>query len=142
MGTLRSFIIALFFSLLMFATSTALAADICSKLTEDEVSAAVGTPLKRSPTDPCRFGHGLKSVYITMHAGGGSQFDCYAATSRQQFPDTQTVAGIGSKAIFFGFNLAVQYKHDLFVVNMMLGKSIPEKISLSKAVALKVISHL
>ena len=118
------------------------AADSCSALTEAEVSAAVGTTLKRSPTDACRFGSGRSSVYITMHAGGASQFDTYASQARQDFPDAKAVPGVGSNAIFFGFNLAVQYKRDLFVVQMFLGKSIPEKIALSKAVALRVMSHL
>jgi len=117
-------------------------ADICSALTEAEVSAAAGTPLQRSPTDPCHFGHGLRSVSITMHAGGASGFDGYAASARKEFADTQTVPGVGSNAIFFGFNLAVQYKRDLFVVAMFLGKSTPEKIALSKAVAMRVMSHL
>jgi len=52
------------------------------------------------------------------------------------------VPGVGSNAIFFGFNLAVQYKRDLFVIQMMLGNSIPEKIALSKSIALGVMSHL
>ncbi len=126
----------------LLGSPAARATDICSALTEAEVSAAVGTPLKRSPTDQCRFGHGMHSVYITMHAGGGSQFDAYASQARREFPDVQTVPGVGSKAIFFGFNLAVQYKRDLFVINMMLGKSAPDKIALSKAVAARVMSHL
>jgi hypothetical protein len=102
----------------------------------------VGTPLKRSPTDACRFGSGRSSVYLTMHAGGAAGFDLYASQARKEFPGTQTVAGVGSNAIFFGFNLAVQYKQDLFVIQMMLGKSAPEKIALSKAVAARVMSHL
>ncbi len=107
-----------------------------------EVSAAVGTPLQRSPTDACRFGRGLHSVYITMHTGGAGGFDTYAASARKEFPDVQTVPGVGSNAIYFGFNLAVQYKRDLFVVAMYLGKSSPEKLALAKAVALRVMSHL
>lgn len=118
------------------------AGDICAALSEAEVSAAVGTPLKRSPSDACRFGSGRSSVYLTMHGGGASQFDTYSGQARRDFPDAQPVLGVGSNAIFFGFNLAVQYKHDLFVVQMMLGKSRSEKIALSKAVAARVISHL
>jgi len=129
-------------ALLLALPLAARAGDICTALTEGDVAAAVGTELKRSPTDPCRFGRGLSSVSITMHAGGASHFDEYASQARQQFPGTQPVAGVGSKAIFYGFNLAVQYKSDLFVVNMFLGKSASDKIALSKAVALKVISHL
>ena len=122
--------------------SAARASDICAAITEAEVSAAVGTPLKRSPSDACRFGSGRNSLYLTMHAGGGSQFDTYASHARRDFPDAKPVPGVGSNAIFFGFNLAVQYKRDLFVIQMMLGKSIPEKVALSKAVALRVMSHL
>jgi len=141
MNSLRIVLIALIVSILFF-NSAARAGDVCSKLTEEEVSAAVGTPVKRSAADPCRFGSGRNSVYITMHAGGGSGFDGYAANARKDFPDAQAVSGVGSKAIFFGFNLGVQYKSDLFVIQMMLGRSIPEKIALSKAVAQKVVSHL
>jgi hypothetical protein len=129
-------------ALAVFNAPAAFAGDLCSRLTEAEVSAAVGTQLQRSPTDPCRFGRGFKSIYITMHEGGGGQFDNYAGQARKEFPDVQVVPGIGSKAVFFGFNLAVQYKSDLFVVNVMLGKGTPEKIALAKAVAQKVISHL
>lgn len=118
------------------------AADICTALTEAEVSAAVGTPVKRSPTDACRFGSGRNSLYITMHGGGASQYDMYAAKARKDFPDAQTVPGVGSNAIYFGFNLAVQYKHDLFVVQMMVGKTAAEKIALCKAVAARVMAHL
>ena len=77
-----------------------------------------------------------------MHAGGGSQFESYASQARKEFPDAQAVTGMGSDAIFFGFNLAVRQKSDLFVVQMMLGKSVPEKIALAKAVALRAVSHL
>jgi len=77
-----------------------------------------------------------------MHGGGASQFDTYSGQARRDFPDAQSVPGVGSNAIFFGFNLAVQYKHDLFVVQMMLGKSRSERTALSKAVAARVISHL
>jgi hypothetical protein len=126
----------------LLGAPAARAADICSALTEAEVSAAVGTPLKRSPTDACRFGAGRNSVYLTMHAGGGSQFDTYASQARKEFPGAQAVTGVGSNAIFFGFSLAVRQKSDLFVVQMMLGESTPEKIALAKAVALRVISHL
>ncbi len=131
--------------LLVLPLSSAPAArgnDVCTKLTEAEVSEAVGTPLKRSPTDPCRFGHALNSFSITMHAGGGSGYDGYIAQARKEFPEVQTVPGVGSKAAFYGFSLAVQYKSDLFVVQMFMGKSTPEKIALAKAVALKFISHL
>jgi len=108
------------------------ATDVRSALTGAEVSAAVGTPLKRSPSDACRFGSGRASVCITMHAGGASQFDTYASQARRDSPDAKPVPGVGSNAIFFGFSLAVRYKRDLFVIQMMLGKSIPEKIALSK----------
>jgi hypothetical protein len=128
--------------ILLGAPPVARAVDICSAVTEAEVSTAVGTSLKRSPTDTCRFGSGRQSLYLTMHAGGGSQFDTYASQARRDFPDAQSVPGVGSNAIFFGFNLAVQYKRDLFVIQMMLGKSTNEKIALSKAVAVRVISHL
>ncbi len=138
----RPWFTAVLLAIPLLGAPAARAADICSALTEAEVSAAVGTTLKRSPTDPCRFGSGRSSLYITMHAGGASQFDTYASQARRNFPDAKPIPGVGSNAIFFGFNLAVQYKHDLFVVQMMLGKSIPEKIALSKAVALRVMSHL
>jgi hypothetical protein len=116
--------------------------DICAALTEAEVSAAAGTQLKRSPADPCRFGAGFASVYITMHKGGGAGFAAYAAQAKRDFPDAQPVAGVGSNAIFFSFALAVEYKDDLFVVQTMLGKSIPQKIAIAKAVAGKVMAHL
>jgi hypothetical protein len=126
----------------LLGAPAARAADICSALTEAEVSAAVGTPLQRSPSDPCRFGHAFQSVHITMHAGGASGFDGYATEARREFKDVQTVPGVGAKAIFFGFDLAVQYKNDLFVVAMFMGKSSPEKIALAKAVAVRVMSHM
>ena len=138
----RLWFTAVLLTIPLLAAPTARAADICSALTEAEVSAAVGTTLKRSPTDACRFGSGRSSLYITMHAGGASQFDTYASQARRDFPDAKPIPGVGSNAIFFPFNLAVQYKRDLFVVQMMLGKAIPEKIAHAKAVALLVISHL
>jgi len=73
------------------------ASDICAALTEAEVSAAVGTPLKRSPTDACRFGSGRNSVYLTMHAGGGSQYETYASQARRDFPDAQLVPGVPAR---------------------------------------------
>jgi hypothetical protein len=133
---------AILLSTVLLGAPAARAADICSALTEAEISAAVGTPLERSPKDPCHFGHGFQSVTITMHAGGASGFDGYAASARQEFKDVQTVPGIGSNAIFFSFNLAVQYKRDLFVVAMFMGKTSPEKIALAKAVAARVMSHM
>ncbi len=142
MKSRRPWLAALLLSIPVLGAPAARAADICSALTEAEVSAAVGTTLKRSPTDACHFGHGFQSVAITMHAGGASGFDGYAAQARKDFPGAQTVSGVGSNAIFFGFNLAVQYKRDLFVVAMFLGKSTPEKIALSKAVAQRVMSHM
>ena len=129
-------------AIVLFGAPVARAADICSALTEAEVSAAVGTRLERSPKDPCHFGHAFQSVTITMHAGGASGFDSYAASARREFKDAQTVAGVGSNAIFFGFDLAVQYKRDLFVVAMFMGKTAPEKIALAKAVAARVMSHM
>ena len=126
----------------LLSAPAARAADICSALTEAEVSAAVGTPLQRSPTDHCHFGHAFRSVTITMHAGGASGFDAYAASARREFPNVQTVPGVGAKAIFFGFDLAVQYKGDMFVVAIFMGKTAPEKIALAKAVAARVMSHL
>jgi hypothetical protein len=128
--------------LMLFSMRQAFAADVCNKLTEAEISAAAGTQLTRSATDPCRFGKGMKSLSIIMHAGGGSQFDSYAAQAHKEFSQVEQVPGVGSQAIFYGFNLAVQYKADLFVVSMMLGSGNKEKIAISKAVALKVISHL
>ena len=141
MKNTRLLLIALFFAFL-FAASSAFAGDICSKLTEDEVSAAVGMPLKRSPTDPCRFGHAMKSFSIIVHPGSAHDFDGYIANAKKEFPNTEAVNGIGARAIFFGFNLAVAYKNDVFVVNMFLGSSSAEKIKLSKAVAEKVIAHM
>ncbi len=138
----RPWFAAVLLAIPLLAAPGARAADICTALTEAEISAAVGTPLKRSPTDACRFGSGRNSVYLTMHAGGAGQFDTYASQARRDFPGTQTVAGVGSNAIFFGFNLAVQYKRDLFVIQVMPGKSAPEKIALAKAVALRVMAHL
>jgi hypothetical protein len=131
--------------LLVLALSNAVAVyaqDVCNKLSEDEVSAAVGTPLKRSPTDPCRFGRAFKSFSIIIHSGDGPRFNEYAAKARQEFKDTQTVPGVGSDAIFFGTNLAVKAKGDVIVIEMLLGKSVSEKIALSKAVAQKLIAHL
>jgi len=138
----RPWFTALLLLIPLLAAPAARAADICAALTEAEVSAAVGTLLKRSPTDACRFVSGRSSVHLTMHTGGAAGWDMYASEARKDFPDTQTVPGVGSRAIFFGFDLAVEYKHDLFVVAMFMGKSTAEKIALSKAVAARVISHL
>ncbi len=117
------------------------AQNVCNRLTEAEVSAAVGTQLKRSPTDPCRFGHAFKSFSIIIHSGDGPRFGDYAAKARQEFTNTQSVPGIGSEAIFFGTALAVKAKGDVIVISMYLGKSPAEKIALAKAVAQKLIAH-
>lgn len=118
------------------------AQDLCNRLTEAEVSAAVGTQLTRSPTDPCRFGHAFKSFSIIIHSGDGPRFGDYAANARKEFKDTQSVPGIGSDAIFFGTALAVKYKGDVIVISMYLGKTPADKIALAKAVAQKLIAHM
>ena len=135
----------MFFRAFVFALSLFPAADyaqnVCAKLSEAEVAAAVGAQLKRSPTDPCRFGHAFKSFSIIVHVGDGPRFGDYAAHARQEFKDARPVAGIGSDAIFFGSNLAVKAKGDVIVIQMLLGSSPAEKIALAKAVALKLIAH-
>jgi hypothetical protein len=73
----------------------------------------------------------MKSLSIPLHLGEGSRFDDYAANVRKEFPNVQEVLGIGSKAVFFGFDLAVQSKNDMFVVAMFLSKAPPEKIALA-----------
>jgi hypothetical protein len=136
----------LFFSALLmvlpFSSGAVYAQDICNRLTEAEVSAAVGTQLTRSPADPCRFGHAFKSFSIIIHSGDGPRFGDYAVKAHQEFKDAQTVPGIGSDAIFFGSALAVKAKGDVIVISMYLGKSAPEKIALAKAVAQKLIAHM
>jgi hypothetical protein len=127
---------------LSLSDAAANAQDVCNRLTEAEASAAVGSQLQRSPTDPCRFGHGFKSFSIIIHHGDGPRFGEYAAKARQEFKDTETVPGIGSDAIFFGTALAVKAKGDVIVISMFMGKSIPEKITLAKAVAEKFIAHM
>ncbi|MGD0096672.1 MAG: hypothetical protein ABSB60_09260 [Terracidiphilus sp.] len=124
------------------ASPAAYAQNVCNRLTEAEVSSAVGTQLKRSPTDPCRFGLAFKSFSIIIHSGDGQRFADYAANARQEFKDTQMVTGIGSEAIFFGSQLAVNAKGDVIVISMYLGKSRDEKITLAKSVAQKLIAHM
>ncbi len=135
----------LFFGAILLALPlsnvAASAQDVCKRLTEGEVSAAVGMQLQRSPTDPCRFGHAFKSFSIIVHHGDGPRFGDYAAKARQEFKDTQPVSGIGSDAIFFASTLAVKAKGDVIVISMYLGKSPAEKIALAKAVAQKLIAH-
>jgi hypothetical protein len=135
----------LFFGAILLAlplsNAAAFAQNICNRLTEEEVSAAVGTQLKRSPTDPCRFGHAFKSLSIIIHSGDGPRFGDYATNARKEFKDVQDVPGIGSQAIFFASQLAVKAKGDVIVISMYLGKSAPEKIALAKAVAQKLIAH-
>ena len=135
----------LFFGAILLAlplsNAAAFAQNICNRLTEEEASAAVGQQLKRSPTDPCRFGHGFKTFSIIIHAGGGPGFSDYAANAHKEFKDAQDVPGIGSGAVFYGTNLAVKAKGDVIVISMLLGKSAPEKIALAKAVAQKLIAH-
>ena len=126
---------------LPLSNAAAFAQNVCNRLTEAEVSAAVGAQLKRSPTDPCRFGHAFKSFSIIIHSGDGPRFGDYAANARKEFKDVQDVPGIGSAAIFFGTALAVKAKGDVIVISMFLGKSAPEKIALAKAVAQKLIAH-
>ncbi len=142
MKIFRFLVIAILLVLPLLNAVVAHAQDVCNKLSEDVVSADVGTPLKRSPTDPCRFGHAFKSFSIIIHAGDGPRFGEYAAKARQEFKDTQTVPGVGSDAIFYGTNLAVKAKGDVIVIQMLMGHSVPEKIALSKAVVLKLIAHL
>ena len=127
---------------LPLSSAAACAQDICYRLTEAEVAAAVGTQLTRSPANPCRFGHAFKSFSIIIHSGDGPRFGDYAASARQEFKDTQSVPGIGSDAIFFGTALAVRAKGDVIVISMYLGKSPAEKIALAKAVAQKLIAHM
>lgn len=127
---------------LPLSSAAASAQNVCSRLTEAEVSSAVGSQLKRSPTDPCRFGYAFKSFSIIIHSGDGPRFGEYAANARREFKDTQAVPGIGSDAIFFGTALAVKTKGDVVVISMYLGKSAPEKIALAKAVAQKLIAHM
>jgi hypothetical protein len=137
----KLFLAAIFFALPL-SSAGAYAQGLCNRLTEAEVAAAVGTPLQRSPTDPCRFGGMFKSFSIIIHAGDGPRFGEYAASARREFKDTEAVPGIGSDAIFFGTALAVKAKGDVIVVTMMLGKSRPEKIALAKAVAQKLLAHM
>jgi hypothetical protein len=136
----------LFFSAILLvlplSNVAAFAQNVCNRLTEAEVSAAVGAQLMRSPTDPCRFGHAFKSFSIIVHSGDGPRFGDYVANARKEFKNVQDVPGIGSGAIFFGTALAVKAKGDVIVISMYLGKSDPEKIALSKAVAQKLIAHL
>lgn len=91
MGFYRPWTTAVLLAIQLLCEPAARATDICSALTEAEVSNAVGTALKRSPTDACRFGSGRSSVYLTMHAGGGSRFDTYASQARRDFHDVQPV---------------------------------------------------
>jgi len=130
--------------LLVFPVSNAaaFAQDLCNRLTEAEASTAVGAQLKRSPTDPCRFGHAFNSFSIIIHSGDGARFGDYAANARKEFKDAQPVTGVGSDAIFFGNSLAVKAKGDVIVISMFMGKSTPEKIALAKAVAQKLIGHM
>lgn len=137
-----SILIPLFSALALSWVPAAFAGDFCAKLTEAEISSAVGVQLQRSATDPCRFGKAFKSVSITMHPGDGSKFDGWVTDARREFPDVQVVSGVGSKAIFYAVELAVQSKNDMFIVHMYLGKTSQEKIALARAVAQKVISHL
>jgi hypothetical protein len=135
----------LFFGAILLAlplsNAAVFAQDICNRLTEAEASAAVGVQLKRSPTDPCRFGQAFKSFSIIIHSGDGPRFGDYAANAHKEFKNAQDVPGIGSGAIFFGSALAVKAKGDVIVISMFLGKSAPEKIALAKAVAQKLIAH-
>ena len=91
--------------------------------------------------NPCRFGYAFKSFTIIIHAGDGPRFGEYAAHARQEFKDTQNVSGIGSEAIFFGFNLAVKAKGDVIFVQMLMGHTPAEKIRLSKAVVQALLNH-
>jgi len=127
-------------ALSVWSTAT-YAQNACSKLTEAEVAAAVGQPLKRSTTNPCQFGRALQSFTIIVHSGDGPRFSQYAASARQEFPNVQSVPGVGSEAIFFGFNLAVHASNDVIVIQMLMGKAVPEKITLAKAVAQKLMAH-
>jgi hypothetical protein len=141
MKIIRLCSVALCLALSCAYAPAARAQSLCSKLTEDEVSSAVGVQLRRSPTDPCRFGRALQSFTIIIHSGDGPRFGEYANQARQEFKDVQTVPGIGSAAIFYGFNLAVQAKGDVIVVQMLMGHSPAEKIGLSKAVVARLIQH-
>ncbi|MGA2277607.1 MAG: hypothetical protein ABSG00_08380 [Terracidiphilus sp.] len=141
MKTFNLLLIALLLAFSPAYSLSARAQNVCNKLSEDEVAAAVGTPLKRSPTNPCRFGFAFKSFSIIIHAGDGPRFADYAANARREFKDTQTVSGIGSEAIFFGFNLAVKAKGDVIFIQMLMGHSADEKIRLSKAVVQALLNH-
>jgi hypothetical protein len=138
---ISSLFLGAFFLALPLFPAAAYAQNVCDRLSEAEVAAAVGAQLKRSPADPCRFGHAFKSFSIIIHSGDGPRFGEYAAHARQEFKDAQPVAGVGSDAIFFGSNLAVKAKGDVIVIQMLLGSSPAEKIALAKAVALKLIAH-
>jgi hypothetical protein len=143
MKSYRFVLTAILFALFFANVAAARAQDVCNKLSEDEVAAAVGSPLQRSPTNPCRFGRAMKSFSIIMHYGDGPGFSGYAAQSRKEFKDTQNVSGIGSDAIFFGGgNLAVKAKNDVIFIQMLMGKTPAEKLALSKAVAQKIIAHM
>jgi hypothetical protein len=126
---------------LPLANLAASAQAVCNRLSEAEVSAAVGVELTRSPTDPCRFGHAFKSLSILIHSGDAPRFGEYAANARREFSNAQPVSGIGSDAIFFGSQLAVKAHGDIIVISMFLGRSPAEKIALAKAVAQKLIAH-
>jgi hypothetical protein len=141
MKTFNLALVALLLALPLATGPAAHAQAICNRLTEDEVSAAVGASLKRSPTNPCRFGSAFKSFSIIIHAGDGPRFADYAANAHREFKDTQPVSGVGSDAIFFGSNLAVKAKGDVIFIQMLMGRSTDEKIRLSKAVVLKLLAH-
>jgi hypothetical protein len=139
---ISSLFLGAIFLALPLSSAAAYAQEVCNRLTEAEVSAAVGVPLHRSPSDPCRFGHAFKSFSIIIHPGDGYRFGDYAANARKEFKDTQEVPGIGSDAIFYATNLAVKAKGDVVVISMYLGKSPAERIALAKAVAQKLIAHM
>ncbi|MGA2352020.1 MAG: hypothetical protein ABSF70_16415 [Terracidiphilus sp.] len=141
MKSLRFVFIAIVFALPLSNAVAVYAQNICNKLTEDEVSAAVGAQLKRSPTNPCRFGRAFQSFSIIIHSGDGPRFGDYAANARKEFKDAQPVAGIGSDAIFFGGSLAVKAKGDVIYIQMLMGHSTDEKIRLSKVVVQKLLAH-
>lgn len=132
---------AVFLALPLMHPPAARAQSLCDRLSAGDVEAAVGVPLERSPSNPCRFGHGVESFTILIHRGDGPNFSDYADNARREFKDVRQVRGIGSDAIFFGFNLAVKTHGDVIFVQMLMGHSPAEKLQLAKAVVEKLLAY-
>jgi hypothetical protein len=137
------FYISLILAILLSAAGFDNAQEPCQKLSEAEVAQAVGKQLPRDATNPCRFGKGFNSFTIILHMGEGPGFAAYKVSTFKQFPDAQSVSGIGSDGVFFGgMNMAVSAKGNVVFVQMLLGHGKDEKLALSKAVLTKLLSHM